>query len=341
MERIIRRYLSSSEEEKAKQLIAQYLKDDNIREGSKKEIRAEFAFAMGDYPSACQLGLEALRLGGDPLCILNLVAKSLLKLNQYAKALQCFEKAHSLCPVNIERLLSIAEINLQLDHPAQAGKAIQAAAAIDPENQEVQERKCELDIEMGNLAAATKEISELESVPKVAAYINNKAVALARLGRNQDGIELYLRAIQCLENKWLELSAHVSYNLSLAYARQKSYQESIIVLTKICENQHFSIYKKAASLLRKLQNAVREGVELSFDKIQTEEAIEIEPDVSGYPSSGPILDDLVMKLTATRGEVGCYLIFHNKEGVDPRATELLSKIPRFTPRKIIDKDEKS
>ena len=342
LERKIRRLLNAGKQGEAERLIAQYLSDDRVREGSKKEIKAEHAFATGDDRAVCELGIEALRLGGDTLALLNLVGKALLRLQQYARALQCFEKANAICSINVERLLSVAEVNLHLDRPSDASKALDAAATIDRSNPALGELKCKLDLEAGDLDAAVKGIDGLESVPRVAAYINNRAIALARSGRFEDGIALYQRAIQCLSGKWNDLGASVSYNLGLAYARYGEYDDALKTLQTICTDPAVPVFKKALSLMRKIKASLKDGTVLFSDQgagtgLGEENFAHVVSGKSKTQDTRQNLEELMTKITASRGDLCCYLIFHSLEEMDPKAQVLFEKMPRFALRKAVEK----
>ncbi|MBP6218977.1 MAG: response regulator [Oligoflexales bacterium] len=343
----IRKLLHAGRQGEAEPFIAQFLADQRISAGSKMEIKAEWSFALEDYTSACKFGAEALKLGGDTLALLNLVGKSLLKLNEYSHALQCFEKANAMCSINIERLLNVTEINLQLDRSIEANKSLESASAIDGENSAVVETRCKLDLEKGDVKSAAKAMNGLESVPRVAAYINNRAIALARSERFEDGIVLYKRAIQCLSGKWKNLRASVIYNLSLAYARNGVYEEAVKVLAHLCQDNQLAIHKKALSLMRKVQMAIKEGKPLfSNQEEQTLEGHEKLSEKKGNKESRAIdlhAEDIEARIGTKRGDLGCYLIYHSVEEIDQKAHDLVlsAKMPSFSTRRVIEKENSS
>ncbi len=325
--RKIRALVSSGKLEEAEILLGRLLKDSRAGEGTKKGLQAEFALARNEFKSACDLGVEALRIGGETLLLLNLVGKALLKLNEYEKALKCFERANSLCSINLERILTIAEIYIELDRKEAALKAISEASALDPDNILVQEAKCKVDLECGKLPAAVKTMDELESVPRIASYINNRGIALARSGRYEDGISLYKKAILCLDENWGELAVAVSYNLGLAYVRQGDFEPALKILEVILLRPKTPIHRKALALLQKVERSIKSGEKILLVKDDLHEPDAAEKPVEGKRQLG--------KLGAKRGDIGCHLIFMNIEGNSEKALAMIAIVPHYLKRKSI------
>ena len=323
----IKRLLVRKQFGEAERLVAQFVEDSRIREAAKKEMIAELAFAHGRYRGACEAGVEAIRLGGKSLGLLNLVGKSLLKLQFYGKALQCFERAQEICAINVERLLTIAECNLHLDRPRESAKALAEAIAMDEGNPLIAEAKLKFDLETGNLSAAADATISGDAVLRVGAYINNRAIALARTGRFADGIALYHRAIQALSERWHDLGATVSYNLGLCLARYGEYEEAIKVLTAVCAQPTVSVFKKANALLIKLRRATKKGVSLNLDIGPLDPPKQME-----LLSNEQHLLDLMNKAIPKQGDLACYLIFYCIDPHSTKAQALLNDMPRFNAR---------
>jgi CheY-like chemotaxis protein len=336
LERKIRRLMNANRRGEAERLLAQFLADPRMGEGAKKSIQAEFAYDLGDLSATCDLGAEALRTGGDSLAMLNLVGKALLKLGQYEKALRCLEKANAMCSLNIERILNIAEINLQLDRIPEARKAVNQAAALDADNPQLAETTVKIDLESGDVEGAAKGIAGLESVPRIASYINNRAVALSRSGRFEDAIALYRRAIQCLQGR-NELAA-VIYNLGLAYARYGEYEQAISTLENLNGDTSILLFKKAKALLKKVKLCIKGGTQLFADEEKESELPEADQE-SPTSTSRQHMEELVSHITAKRGDIGCFLVFHSIDEIDPKANDLIQEMPKFAKRKPISREE--
>ena len=69
---------------------------------------------------------------------------------------------------------------------------------IDMDSTEVEQMKCKINIETGNVVTAKSLMNDLEAGKNVIAYMNNRAVTLARNGRFEDGISLYKKTIESI-----------------------------------------------------------------------------------------------------------------------------------------------
>ncbi|RYZ88861.1 MAG: response regulator, partial [Proteobacteria bacterium] len=339
LERKFRRLIQAKKLQEAELILAQIVGDFRIDEGSKRGLQAEYLYEMGEYKDACKLGVEALKVGGDTLAHLNLIGKILLKLNQHEKALQCFDKANSICSLNIERIITISEIHLKLGHKQEAIESIQPALALDGTNPEVLETKLKIDLETGNMNSAKKIAKNLNSMAGLASYINNRAIALARSGQFEEGIALYKRAIHCLEAESPEMATFVKYNLGLSYARSGNYQASADVLKACVQISSPNLKKKVEALLHRVENASRSG-EALFPEGLSESSSESADAASGLETlpqqiSSTQLGEMLANASAKKGDLGCYLIFNQVEDTDPRSSSLMAKEIHYTIRKIV------
>lgn len=329
--RRFRRLLEAKKVGEAERLLAQIIADPRISDNSKVAVKAEFSFAQGDFQTTCLLAVESLRLGGENLLMLNLLGKAFLKLNQFEKALKCFDKANTLCSINLERLLSIAEINLTLNKPERAIKALEAAEGIDPGHAGIAETYLKIHLESGNLSAASKDLEKIESVPKIASYINNRAIALSRSGRYEDSIALYKHAISCLKDEWTDLAAAVTYNLALAYARYGDYEKAILNLATLDGHRNHEFQKKALSLRKKVQTTEKNGKRL-FEEVANDLTFELPAEPSQPAPSLAYWDDLLSKIELKRCDLACYLLFIAVDEHESKALDLLTNLPRFNNR---------
>ena len=102
--------------------------------------------------------------------------------------------------------------------------------------------------------------------------------------------------------------------------------------------------KKSVSLMRKVQASIKDGTKLFSDDERPrsdsgEELVVTQGDVKVSDQADDHLEALMARVTAKRGDIGCYLIFHCIEDIDQKAQDLLHKMPRFAVRKAIEKDE--
>ncbi len=341
----IRRLLEAGKIDEAERLMSQLFSDERTSEGVKLEVRAEYYFSKGNYIKARNLGIEAMKHGGDSLLMLNLTGKSMLKLKQYEGALKAFEKANNISSLNVERLLNIAEASLYLDDTERAQEAIKSAEQLDSTNHAIDGIKCKVSIETGDTQTAKTLMRDLESGRNVISYMNNRAVSLARTGRFEDGISLYRKTIESLPDSWKEISASVYYNLGLAYARYGDLQTAIDTLSDI-KGAAEGTLKKSKSLIRRLQDCIDRGVKL--DLKDDDENSEISSDSMGDASESvegtkegddSSFEELLADIEAKRGDIGCYLIFYAIEGHNDESIKLAENLPKFRERDAIGRDE--
>lgn len=328
MDRKIRRLLSQGKNGEAQRLVAQVLIDPRIGDAFKKEIAAEYEYSVGNYQAAAKLGAEALKIGGDSISLLNLLGKALYQLKQYEGALKCFEKGHVISPMNIEKLLNMAELRLELGRPAEAVEALQKAETLDSDNAALAPAQVKVALEQGDTKEAAGLMGELESGNRLVAYMNNRAVLLTLSGRFEDGIALYERALAAIPDKWRGLRDIVAYNCALAHARYGDYEQCLKTL-KTLTPQEESLNKKVRSLGAKVQSAKKGKYTLQLN--DTEER-PISSSAEGATIQHTDFEELVAKVEAKRGDLCAYLVYRHLEGHDPKIAEALEDSPHFRTR---------
>jgi len=348
LERKIRRLLATGKIGEAERLIAQFTSDPRFQPASKKEIEAEYEFLRCHYQRALALSAEALKTGGgDSLMLLNLAGKCMLKLKQHQGALRCFEKAKEISPMNIERLIDLAEVNLHLDRVKEAKAQIDAAAALDAQNPELGQARAQCALQVGDLKQAASVMEGLDSVSRVVAYINNRAVSLILSGRFEEGIGLYKRAIQALPASASEVKAAVTYNLALGEARHGEYEKAKEVLKSLKNGPQVGVFKKALALAKRLDLCIEKGLPLFADQNSAAGELSIEGDGHQQYSgaAAPAVEsavqwqEILAKIEAKRGDFGCHLVFMSVENPDPKGAKLLEKMPHFVARSTIGRTE--
>ena len=354
MERKMRKLLARKKIDEATVIKLKYLNDPNLTEGKKNSIEAEFSYASGDFEKAKNYGIEAIKQSGDSIMILNLLGKILMNMRQFDVALKCFEKAQSISPLNIERLCIMAEAHSELGSVEEAQNAIEKAKELEGnESERISEVEAKIAVNGEDFAKAKKLMSQLNAMENVVSYMNNQAVALAKCGQVEKGIEQYHRTLKSIPDDRKETKAIVSYNLALAFARNDEIEKAQEQL-KICMAQEKSkVYKKAKSLSKRILKSLKKGtpidlhvVSLSEGKIEEQNG-EGPPDGDGGHSEDEseaereyyeeAKKEVIATVEAKRGDVCCYLIYVPKK-VDDQVKKLFADLPRFTVREAIEKD---
>ena len=353
MERKMREFLRSSKLDEAMALKSKFMMDDEINDGAKETIEAEFAFYQKNYESARDHGIEAIKLNGDSLFVLNLLGKALMNLRDFEVALRCFEKAQAMSPMNIERLCQIAEVHSEMGNEEAAQESLDAANAIDGQARTVAETEAKVAVNLGDTETAKQLMGQLEAIENVVAFMNNSAVAMARCEMIAEGMEQYRKTLASIPDDRPDTKAIVEYNLALAHARADELDEAKAHLES-CANTDSRVRGKAKSLLNRINKAVEKGTALNLNltsnKLGSLPTNGSPPQAGAQPKAGDgegsateteaVADNLnvaaLMALSA--GDLCLYLIY-NAITENDEVKKLWENCPRFNIRTAIERGE--
>jgi CheY-like chemotaxis protein/Flp pilus assembly protein TadD len=350
IERKIREYLSTKKHIKAAELKAKYLAIPGIAAGRKKLIEAEFAFVAEDYTGAKSLAFEALKMGADNMIIMNLLGKTLMKLRDFQSALTCFEKAQSMSPLNIERLCKMAEVHSELGNDEKAAETIKEAKSIEEKHRSIDESDAKIAVTKGDTDKAKAIMSKMESLDEVIAYMNNRAVALAKSGDIDAGIAQYRKTIQSLPDEREEIRALVYYNLGLAYARSGDLEESKVALEKTVKGKS-TLKRKAESLRKRLEHAIKSGEPLSLrsddhndemkvpehEQLQNKAPQDATNGTDSVAAAATVNQDVVAAVQTSKRELCCYMIYNDPRDTSADVKTMVANLPRFNSRAAISR----
>lgn len=352
----IRKLLAGGKKADAVSLAKKFLTSKVVPVARKKYIEAELAFSVDDYARCRDLGVEALRMAGDTLLVLNLLGKVFMRLGDFESALKCFEKAQQMSPLNIERLCNMAEAQTELGQDEKAEATLKGAGDIDPDSKLVAEAQINKAVIGGDLEAAKALMSQMESVSNVVAYMNNKAVAMARCDKFDDGIALYKKTLEALPDNKADIEPLVRYNMALAKVRGGDLEGAMKDLEAVIKVNNSRAHKKALSLLKKVKHANDKGsaVALAQDETSTsagsadsgsaqkgESATNGDgtPVRVGEESAKDAHEYLLATMAPQRGDICCYMLHNPPLDRVEKANALLKNMPRFKRRSAIARDE--
>jgi len=343
LERKIGRLLRFGQIHEAERLKSAFLADNRIATAPKRLMEAEFAFHYGRYREARDLGIESLKLAGDTLRLLNLVGKCLIKLGDHAAALKFFEKAHSLSPLNIEHLCNLAVCHFDTGNNKAALDTIGKAKQLDVKNALVGHTECQLAILTGETKRAKELMGQLPSLGKIVGYMNNRAVALSRCGRYDDGIKLYMQTMESLPGDWGDTHDIVAYNLGLAYTRYGDLPLACGQLEAVLKRPSAPLVRRAQSLLARIKNAEATGAAITlYEAPPLDDAADRDTDspvdASEQERAGGNGASSTISLEIQRGDLCLYGIF-NLNKLDRDSARMLEKIPHFVERSAIERPE--
>ncbi len=336
LERKIRQSLDEDNVEEAKNLVSKFLSSANVQESKKRQIEAEFAFYEKDWSLAKSRSVEALKLAGDSIMILNVLGKSLMKLRDFEAALRCFEKAQTMSPLNIERLCQIAEANAEVKKVDAANEALEEAQDIDPDSEKVSEAQAKVAFSQGDSQSAKEILSQLDSLSEVVSFMNNKAVSHAVIGDIDESIELYDRCLDSVPDDRPDVRASVFYNLGLAYAREAEYAQAKEKVEQALEGASDVLKPKVESLLKRLTKAIGSGVALELRAVTS---LPKPTEDEDQESRGGASAEDISAIDFYRGDLCCYLIYVDDKPSETAKSMLAKKAPRFKPREAIEREE--
>ncbi len=163
--------------------------------------------------------------------VLQLYARSLLRLGDTAGAIQMMERAKFLNPNNMERLLELGSILIQDHQVAKAAQVYKEAAQLAPQSKEAKMGQAVSHILMDEV----NEVLDMMRTPtlhrELGAVFNLAGVIAARSQQYELGLKLYNQALQYIE-KQHELSARVYFNKGLAFFKFERPDEAIQMFDK-------------------------------------------------------------------------------------------------------------
>ena len=279
---------------------------------------AHVAFAKKDFLTARDKAMESFRMRGEEINTLNLLGKAFLKLGDNLSASKCFNRAQQMNPKNLERLCNLAEANANIGDMDNAEDAIAGAKNIDANSQQVGAAEAKVAINKGDTKRAKEALTKLESLQSVLTYMNNRGVYLAKDGKIDESIALYKTAADSLPNQNSHEAAIIFYNLGLACIRKNDLKDAIRFLEVVKEANSPEVFKKANSLKKRAQVALKEN-----KKVELRTA----------SSDGGVGDfDAPLAIQGDIGEYCLHMIFDcgalKAEGVK----KLLANPPKFKPQ---------
>jgi tetratricopeptide (TPR) repeat protein len=340
LENKIRSLLNSKSLQAAEPLVQRYLDDPTIQNARKSILRAEFAFAKEQYDEARDLAIAAVKQSGESLFALNILGKCLMTLRQYESALKCFKKAQTISPMNIERLITMAEVQAELGETATAEASLNMAKDIDPESRVVAEGAARVAIASGSSKDARTALASLESNLNLIRYLNNKAVAHAKCGFPKEGIEIYEKTLVAMPPREYELISIVHYNTALARVRSSDLIGAIRQLEILLATQKTRIHQKATSLKSRIEEAIAQSKNfaiLDSDAATGSGNKDLALGASRPASSASTLINGILEYRP--GEHCCFLLFKSSVPDGPEIQKALRSELQFKPRKALERGE--
>ncbi len=341
IENKVRALLAAEKVHEAEELLVRFFADESISAGRKFVLRAEHAFAKENYEAAKDFAIEAIKTGGESLFALNILGKSLMIVRHYEAALKCFQKAQGVSPMNLERLVTIAETQAETGDASAAEASINRAKDIDPDSTTVKEGEVKVALATGSPESAKAILGKMESMNNIIGYLNNKAIACAKCGFGKEGVEIYEKTLESIPEDKRDILAIVNYNMALAKIRNGDLTGALPVLDAVIAYPEGRIHKKAVNLKERLSPAVDKGMTFSLrEGDQPAPQIDEQANAEGLITKTADATTLIQAmLEIAPGDQCCYLLFQSTAPADSELIKAMATAPKFKVRKTIVRGE--
>jgi len=311
-----------------------YMQHPMLIEADRLLMEAQLAFDAGCYLHAKKYSLDALKEAGDPREVLEILGKTLMKLREFDAALRCLENVNVLSPYNVTYLCEIAECHLENGDDSKFDAYLDKAKGIDADAQVVIETAAKGAIKKGHTDTAKRLLQSLKSFKEVLAFMNNRAVALIQVGRHEQGLELYKKALNSIPDGQAEVRSLINYNLGLGFARANRFSEAIAVLPLAGQTKNAARLRKVKSLRMRIDKAVMTGDPLIFS---ADAASTLEDEAEKLRTMNEIAQGTLATNKIYRSDYCLHKIFRTL--LDSTMAEaILETAPSFLPRGKMVKD---
>ncbi len=216
-------------------------------------IKASILIKDGALNEAESTLKQILAIDKNDIVALNGMSKISLLRGDIDVAYEFMERAQQTSPLNVQRLVDMADIKINKKEHKTALEHVTSALAIDPSCQDAIVRKIECLNVIGDVQNATLEMEKLVDATYSSSLFNNKGVLYAKIGNFSDAVNMYKRALQL--SKDAEIKSKIMYNIGLSLWKAGRPVESKEVL-----DEAYVIYKdnvKAKSLGKKVASGVK------------------------------------------------------------------------------------
>ena len=209
--------------------------------GDKLENRGRTAGALSVYKAALDIGRR--RLAG----IHTEMGLGYLSRDKIEEALTSLEQAALLDPSLSRAQFHLGRAYLQTGRPAEAGRAFERALVLDPQNETVQQLLVDaLNRSEQFQRADTYTFKFLETKPDNLYLINQRGIALRKLGKYNEAIDVYRRAISLSRD-----DENLFFNLGRSLFDLGDYKRAAIAVKRALSlNPEFP---EAAGLMEKIK----------------------------------------------------------------------------------------
>ncbi len=229
-------------------------------------LEAKLAYAERNYVDAHKLIVRLTRIEPDNIRYQDLLGKVLLKMGDFDAAVMCFKKNDAVAPDNIQRLCEMAEAYTEMGEFDQAKENASQVRELDDDSPLLHEIEVKIGIHSKDYAAAKAAFVHMPDPNVLFSYMNNRAVALAKAGQHDRGIELYDDTMRVVPEENAEFQAILLYNSGLAHVRKGDLIGALRQFTDAISKAKGRMKFKVQSILEKVDQALGTGAKVTLEQ---------------------------------------------------------------------------
>ncbi len=265
-ERKVLAHLHKGETERAKQIFRGFLMINTRDPIKEKFLKACILYHEQRFFEAKVLLIEATHeSAGDNVHLASMLAKCLIKLNDFQAALSLLKRCTQLSPKHIERLCTLAEVELQTKNIRRAEEALHQAEIMDDESPLLKKAQAKVAVAAGQTQKALDLMKSMGNSEEVIAYLNNMAVSFVKTGDIPEGMRLYKNCAKIIPTDSATLKAIVDYNLGLACVKNEDPNLGSVHIKAALDRGPSPVFSRAESLYKRIIDARRLGVSVKLN----------------------------------------------------------------------------
>lgn len=251
-------------------LRAKFLSDKSIDPKRKFYIESYYHYQKRDYEKAKDLLMKGIKIPtkeSDSHVMPNLDKKILLSscfqhLHDLASAIKLLEIAHKDSPLNIEVSTRLSLLLYQHGETARAKEILESVESQDSGHPEFVSAKTQIAVFEGKSEHAEELLQNASNLVDIIAAINSQAVRKIKDQEFDTGFKIYRTLIRAIPDSVSEYQGVVYYNLSLAYLKSGMDEQAEKTLQAAMGYKGSKTSKKAAILLKKVEQARKNGKDI-------------------------------------------------------------------------------
>jgi len=178
-------------------------------------LYSELLLAQGDVIKSEEIIDKIFQIDTNYLPGLNLFSRMLVQEERYDEALHILEKAKSISPFNIQRLLILGELYLGKGNPEKAETQFSEVLNLHQDHQQASRGLGKSLLEQGRVFDSKEVFSKINKNWEMASFFNNKGILYIHSGKYKQGIHLYENALKVMDKS--DKQYLLLYNVALAY----------------------------------------------------------------------------------------------------------------------------